>query len=849
MEAAGRPHFGTLLRELRLDAGMTQQELAERAQLSVEAISQLERGARTRPQRTTVLLLGRALDLSPERAAMLTSAIDTTHPPRRREHIQSLSAPLLRLVRSNARTTPAHNLPQQLTSFVGREQEVSEIAARLREHQLVTVVGAGGVGKTRVAVQLGAEVLDGYSDGAWLIDLAPLAHQDLVESAILSALQLPSSTGSALDVIIAYLRGRRLLLILDNCEHVITRARDVAEKVMEECLSVRILATSRQELAAAGEHVYRLSSLAVPPDPFMRTRDALAYGAVALLVDRALEANPGFTVSDDNVHDVVEICRRLDGIPLAIELVAARTNVITPRQIAQRLDQRFRLLTGGRPGALPRHQTMTALIDWSYDFLSSREQRFFETLSVFMGGCTLEAATEVCAEGREDDVDVIDLITSLVTKSLLVAELVSDEQRYRLLESSRQYARDKLASRNGQHEVERRHAVTYLELAERLEAAWSTTPELEWLPRAQAEVENWRAALEWTLGKRHDVALGQRFASLCYVLSRSLPLPEARRWLHIALKSVAQSTSPALVARLEHADAETCALAAGVEASLAAAQRALARYRQAGDVLGTAQAQSLAAHSLTILERFTEAEPLLHQALGIAQTLGDRRLAAKVLRTTGFVKCRRGDFTAARGCYTEALQLAKAAGAESLAATIAASLADNEADAGDPETALHLMTDVVAKLRELHYSEIPKLTTTIAEMSRYLIMLGRYDEAAAHASEALQLARELRIAVSVVFSLQFLAVVAVLDRQSKGRRTSLDCAGAARLLGFAAVRLAELGIPEFYGVPQERDRAIALLAHEIGADEVTRLMSSGAAMTEDEAVAQARALGAKAALL
>ncbi len=821
---------------------MTQQELAERAGLSIEAIGQLERGIRTRPQRATVLLLGRALDLSPEREAMLTRAIDTTHPPRRREHIQSSNTSLLRLVRSNTRTNPAHNLPQQLTSFVGREQEVSEIAARLREHRLVTVVGAGGVGKTRVAVQLGAEVLDDYSDGAWLIDLAPLAHQDLVENAILSALQLPSSTGAALDVIIAYLKGRRLLLIVDNCEHVIPRVRDVAEKVMEACLSVRILATSRQALAAAGEHVYRLPSLAVPSDPLVRTREALGFGAVALFVDRALEANPGFALSDDNVHDVVEICRRMDGIPLAIELAAARTNVITPRQIAQRLDQRFRLLAGGRPGALPRHQTMTALIDWSYDFLTSREQRFFEALSVFMGGCTLEAVAEVCTEGEEDDVDVIDLITSLVTKSLLVAEIVGGEQRYRLLQSSRQYARDKLASRDGQHDVERRHAVTYVELAERLEAAWSTTPELEWLPRAQAEVENWRAALEWTLGKRHEVALGQRFASLHRVLSRSLPLPEARHWLYIALESVTQSTSPILVARLEHADAETCLLAAGVEASLVAAERALARYRQVGDVLGTAQAQSLAAHWLTVLDRFAEAEPLIHEALRVAQTLGDRRLAAKVLWTKGSGKRRRGDLTGARACYTEALQLAKAAGAEVLAATIAANLAETEAAAGDPETALRVMTDVAAKLRELHYSEIPRLTITLAGMSGYLIMLGRYDEAAAHASEALQLARDLRIAVSVAFSLQFLAVIAVLDRESKRRRLSLDCAGAARLLGFAATRFAELGISEVHGVPRERDRAIALLDDAIGADEVARLMSSGAAMTEDEAVAQARAL-------
>ena len=247
----------------------------------------------------------------------------------------------------------------------------------MREHRLVTIVGSGGVGKTRVAVQLGSDLLDSCPDGVWLVDLAPLVDQNLVANAISTALQLPSTAGSALCAVVAYLKARRLLV--------------------QSCPYVRILSTSREPLDVPGERAYRLPSLAVPPKSSASAQVALSYGAVALFVDRGLAVDASFALTDDNAPDVVEICRRLDGIPLAIELAAARVAMLAPRQIAQRLDQRFRLLTGGDPTALPRHQTMTALIDWSYDLLTQREQTFFESLSVFAGGCTLDAATAVCA--------------------------------------------------------------------------------------------------------------------------------------------------------------------------------------------------------------------------------------------------------------------------------------------------------------------------------------------------------------------------------------------------------------------------------------------------------------------
>ena len=540
MEAPSRLHFGTLLRQFRLDAGMTQQALAERANLSVEAIGALERGARTRPYRETVALLAHALELPPEREALLERAVDVAQPPRRRARIDNLKPSLLRIVRPEADVTRGHNLPQQLTSFVGRQRELGEIAGLLREHRLVTIVGAGGVGKTRVAAQTGSELSGGFPDGVWMVDLAPLADQTLVASAMLNALQLPSTAGSALDAIVAYLKTRRLVLILDNCEHVLAEACKSAATIVASCPAVRVLATGREPLNVPGEQIYRLPSLGVPPDLCRSPRDAMRYGAVKLYVDRARTVDTAFALTEGNAPAVAEICRRLDGIPLAIELAAARVNVLAPDQIAQRLDQRFRLLTGGDPRALPRHRTMTALFDWSYDLLPPREQRFFERLSVFAGGCTLEAATAVCAAVGEDDLEVIDLITSLVTKSMLLAESVGAEQRYRLLESSRQYARAKLIKRGEQEQAARRHALVYLDLADRLRRESYTTAERVRLAQANAELENWRTALEWALASQNDVIVGQRLAARMGD-ENVFTLAEGRRWVRAALELVDQT--------------------------------------------------------------------------------------------------------------------------------------------------------------------------------------------------------------------------------------------------------------------------------------------------------------------
>ena len=838
MEAAGRPHFGGLLRQFRLDAGMTQQELAERAKLSVEAISTLERGARTRPYRETVVLLGRALELSPERLALLESAIGVAHPSRQRERSEALSASLLRLVRPDAQVDPRHNLPHQLTSFVGRQREVNEIATHLREHRLVTIVGAGGVGKTRVAVQLGGNLLEGYPDGVWLVDLAPLADQTLVGSAVLSALQLAPTTGSSLDVVVAYLKKHRLLLILDNCEHVLPPARDAAANIIQSCPQVRLLATSRQPLTVPGERIYRLPSLGVPPDSCRTSPDALRYGAVALFVDRALAVEPGFALTDDNAPDVAEISRRLDGIPLAIELAAARVRVLAPRQIVERLDQRFRLLTGGDPRALPRHQTMTALVDWSYDLLAPREQRFFESLSVFAGGCTLDAVTAICATDDEDDVGVIDLIESLVTKSLLLAELAGSEQRYRLLESSRQYAREKLISRGEQRELARRHALFYVELAERLRCEWETIPEREWLRQANIELENWRTALEWTLAQRGDVILGQRLASVRGIMWRSFPLAESRRWVRTAIELIDERTPPRLIAQLEHSQADRARRFGEFKVALAAAERALSRYRELGSVSEIAQTQSLAGAMLSVLGRPSEAEALLGEALEGARAMGDRRLTATVLFQLGFANTATNDFLTARTYLADALRLAKLLDSTLLEASIGVALAQNEYLAGDPAAALSLIDEVLANDPSRNSAETG-IAWALADKSTYLIALGRYDEARTNAKETLECALGLQLTFVIVRSLQHLAVVTLLPQvEDLG---PVEYAGVARLFGFVEARLTSLGALEDLE-HQHYHRALTMLRDAIGAEEVAKLMAAGATTTEDEAIAQAHSL-------
>jgi predicted ATPase/class 3 adenylate cyclase len=488
------------------------------------------------------------VDLGPHRFKDLTHA----------EQVWQLTAPGLPNDFPPLRSldTLPNNLPIQPTSFRGREQDLEQVKSLLDEHTLLTVFGAGGVGKTRLAVQAGADLLDRYPDGVWIAELASVTDPALVSSVIAKVLGMSQPETRGVDEPLSqWLKRKQLLLIVDNCEHLLEAVAPLADAICHSCPNVRILATSRQALGIGGEALYRLPSLAVPEaSSTLRAEDAVQYGAIALFVDRARFADMRFNLSDDNAPLVAEICRRLDGIPLAIELAAARVNVLSIPNLAKRLHERFRLLTGGSRTALPRQKTLSALIDWSYDLLSAQERTLFSRLATFAGTFTLDAAAFVCAGDGIDETNILDLTTSLVDKSLAVADTSRTQERYRLLESTREYGLEKLTG-SGEHErLMHRYAEYFVGVAQEADRKLDTMPLGEWLARLDPDVENFRAVLEWALDKAREAALAGALAGALEMFWWHGGLEaEGRRWSGAALAQLDEGAHPEVEARLRRA--------------------------------------------------------------------------------------------------------------------------------------------------------------------------------------------------------------------------------------------------------------------------------------------------------
>jgi predicted ATPase/class 3 adenylate cyclase len=408
----------------------------------------------------------------------------------RQERIYQLSIPGLSSEFPPLKTLESfsHNLPSQLTSFIGREKEIAEIKASLDSARLVTLTGSGGTGKTRLSIEVGTQLLANFSNGVWLIELAPLSDESQIIPALAQAFGLQELPFNPLkNLIMDYLRDKKLLLILDNCEHLITACARLADELLHQCAGLKILTSSREALGIAGEVAYRTPSLADSE-------------STSLFVDRARAANSKFAITDANASAVAQICSRLDGIPLAIELAAARTKLLSAEQIAARLDDLFRLLVGGSRTALPRQQTLRALIDWSYDLLTEEEKQLLRTASVFVGGWTLDALETV-----SEDSHALEHLEGLINKSLVVAEEHNGEMRYFLLETIRQYAREKLFEAKQAAAARDRHFIHYKNSSSGLwdVSRFTSEAEMQKLKSMQVEVENLRAAFEW--GLQNDV--------------------------------------------------------------------------------------------------------------------------------------------------------------------------------------------------------------------------------------------------------------------------------------------------------------------------------------------------------
>jgi predicted ATPase/class 3 adenylate cyclase len=396
-----------------------------------------------------------------------------------------------------------NNLPIQLTSFIGREKEIEELIKALDDHHIVTLTGSGGTGKTRLSLEVAAGGIDSFPGGAWFVELAPVTDPELVPNTLANLLGLRESgetKQSLSELICGYLASRKVLLVFDNCEHLIEACARFADLLLRSCKDVKILATSREALGVAGELAWHVPSLSLPDVNQLPSFEQLSqYEAVRLFIERALLVQPHFKVTKDNAPAIAQVCFRLDGIPLALELAAARANVLTVEQISKRLDDRFRLLTGGSRTALPRQQTLRAMIDWSYNLLSEQERLLFRRLAVFVGGWTLEAAEAVCSgEGLGPDL-VLELLSQLVNKSLVVMVEVNGESRYHCLETIRQYGREKLFESEEAATIRDRHLDTYIQLAEQGYEELQGRNDLVWIEKLEMENDNFRAALSWSL--------------------------------------------------------------------------------------------------------------------------------------------------------------------------------------------------------------------------------------------------------------------------------------------------------------------------------------------------------------
>jgi predicted ATPase len=576
-----------------------------------------------------------------------------------------VTAPTLQAEFPPLRSVPSHpnNLPTQLTSFIGREKELADIQKLLSDTHILTLIGPGGTGKTRLSIQVASALLDRFPDGLWLVELAPILDPLLIPRFTALTMGLRDEPQRpVVDMLCDYLRGKKMLIILDNCEHLVDACARMADKILHAASDVRILASSREALGIGGEVTYRVPSLGLPDVHHLPAVESLnQYEAVRLFIDRARSAVPSFSVTNENAPAVAQICYRLDGIPLAIELAAAKVRVLGVEQIAKRLDDRFRLLTGGSRTALERHQTLRAAIDWSYNLLPTAEQVLFRRLSVFVGGWTLEAAESICGDGL--DMEVFDLLEQLINKSLALMETGEGQTRYHMLETMRQYAGEKLLESGESDRLRDRHLAYFLDLAEAAEPHLIRPEQLEWLAKLDADYENLRLALEWALGRE----TAESSLRLCAALGwfwwvRSYCL-EGTKWLSQALAKPSPPTEHGNRIRVKalYCDADLANWLDDIEHMKRSAEQSLALAQEVSDKRDIAIARFYVGWAF---DRHYDAEraiPLMQKSLKDFQEIHDVYWESVAYRWLANTLMNRGEIKRAEKVARH-LELARQAG-------------------------------------------------------------------------------------------------------------------------------------------------------------------------------------------
>jgi predicted ATPase/transcriptional regulator with XRE-family HTH domain len=719
--------FGVRLKKLREVAGLTQEELASRAGLTAKAVSALERGERRRPYPHTVRSLSEALELPDAERASLLAAV-----PGRGE---KASTP--------ATGAPPTVLPTPTTALVGRERDVETVVALIGqpEIRLLTLTGTGGVGKTRLATEAARASLAAgvFPDGIVFVALASLGDAALVIPTIARSLPTAGEAEgrSPRESLRAYLRDKRLLLVLDNFEHLLGAAPEVVA-LMEACPGLTVLATSRAPLRVRGEREYPVPPLDVPdPTRVPRLEDVVGAPAVELFVQRAREASPTFEPSEANAAAVAAICWRLDGLPLALELAAAKTRFLGPTALLSRLDRA--LAASGARDLPERQRTMRATLDWSYGLLQEPEKDLFARLSVFAGGFTLEAAETVGEARGSGDEDVLELLGRLVEQSLIVAEPDEDDIRYRMLEPVRQYALEKLEESGDGEEARLRHAGYFLALAERARPRLRGREEGEWLDRLETELGNLRTAIGWSLGQE-DGEMGLRLAAeLWYFWYKRGHMSEGRRWLEEAL---GKGTAP-ITARAEALNGAG-ALArnqADYEQAQEWLEESLVLKRELGDKKGAAEV--LINLGTVAFDRgdYPRSAALESESLSLWRELGDRWGIALALNNLGITVRARGALAEAASLYEESLDLFRALEDRAGIAMVLSNLGAVAEGEGEYAKAATFYQESLEMYREVGEKRgIALLTGRLGGIAR---IQGDYARAAALYDESLLLHREL----------------------------------------------------------------------------------------------------------
>jgi predicted ATPase len=788
--------------------------------MSAQGIGALERGDRRTPQRGTLALLAEALGLDVEQRRGFEAA--AARPKVLRPGDGRVSRTLAPAVDESA---APNNLPRQLTSLIGRETVVAEVAALIRKSPLVTLVGSGGVGKTRISLQVAANVLDTFDDGVWFIELAPLSSGEYLPSTVAQIMSIQlHSAGDPLELLIDELRSKDALLIFDNCEHLVDAAGRMVAAILRGSPRIRVLASSRQSLGVSGETTFRIPSLPTPDAVTNLTgADARQYPAIALFAERAAAVDDRFALTDENAPAVGEVCSRLDGIPLAIELAAARTTMLSPRQLRDRLDERFRLLTGGGHDLLPRQQTLRAALDWSYDLLDEGERVLTRRLGVFVNGFTLEGAVAVGSGEDMGDADVFDGLASLVDKSLVLADDDGAMRRYRMLESTRAYLREKLEAAGELPCLLRQH----LRYARNLFAAARTRAErsgrsTELDALLVAELEDVRMALAYAAGSTEAltgaellVAIGDRLdriglnsegSALLECFIRLLP---AKEW-------VLRSRLWTAIARTARTDRVRA-----LEASFAAVSLA----RNTSDDAALADALIVYATSLVHARRFEDTASALTEAEALAST-DNVWLHLRIVFTRAHLNLETGNLDAAAEAYEWLRTVNQQLGNATQANGIAITLAELQHQRGQTTTAVALAQEVLGALRADRDRQ--SLAGALANLCGYLVALDRLSEARAVALEAFRISSDHdRSGIFVTDAVEHAALTVALSN---------DLESSAKLAGYAGAAFQRLGYQREYTERKTRTRLESLLSKKLGPIEHDSLLATGATLSPEDAI-------------